>query len=141
MKKVFKVISICFIAICLLGNVVFAYSDQSSSFTFNTFATGNGYVSGDETGVYYSLTPGSVSLQITSYSVKDSRTNQSIETGACYVDLVKGTSHYGTQTISDTGSYAWSVNADSTNYFLSASGVSPCTYRIYSVSGTMHDHS
>jgi hypothetical protein len=140
-RKLSVLMSFCFLVISIFTLVTYAYADQNVSFRFNTFASGNGFVDGSSNGTYYSLRPGAVSLTISTYSVQDTQTSQYVTGYSCYVDLMKGLNSYGTQLISGTSSIGrWSVDADSNDYYLYACGQRPCTYKIYDVSGIIHDH-
>lgn len=134
--------SICLLVVmvCTISVTVFAYSDQNVSFSFDTFNSGNGFVNGSQTGTYYSLRPVNVAMTVSGFSVTSSIDGQPT-TGTCIVELLKGSKSYGTQAISSTSSICrWQVDVDSNRYYLYARGQQPCTYKHFSVTGTMHDH-
>ncbi|KNY30517.1 hypothetical protein [Pseudobacteroides cellulosolvens] len=144
-KRILRILSvclsICFLLISTFTLITYAYADQSVNFTFNSFASGRGYVDGSSNGTYYSLLPGNVSLTISTYSVLDTQSNQYVSGYSCLVDLMNGTKSYGTRVISNTSSIGrWVADANSTGYYLYACGQQPCTYKIFHIEGTLHDH-
>jgi hypothetical protein len=141
-NKLLKTISICLLFTAIFSIPVFAqYYDQTFDFTLNTFSTGRGFVDGGDNGQYYALSPGNVSLTVDTFSVTDTQTNTS-SSGTCLVALLDGMYSYGSQAISSTSSTcSWYVSDDSTGYYLYANGQQPCTYKLFNVIGTIHDHS
>lgn len=92
-----------------------------------------GSVDGSANGQFYSLTTGGVSLEVTDTTSSSGSMSMTLRRSRFGVDQ-----EYGTKSIRGTGNYQWTIDTDSSDYYLFAWGGASGTTQ--TLSGKMHDH-
>lgn len=129
-----KTISTAFLSIFLIFSCAipaFADSGQSVWFKYRNYSI-PGSVDGSKNGEFYTLTSGGVSLDVSSTTASGDM-NVSLRLSQFGFDK-----ECGENTIDGTGTYTWTINTNSSKYYLFAYGGANDTTQ--TLSGTMHDH-